>query len=573
MTSRHVLLGLVVFGVWCVPSRSTHAQETAPPSTPWFVAAAPPAFLDRHGRDGVAKRSITEVNGGGVGLFDLDGDGDLDLFFAQGDPLDGEGPRRSQVFRNDGAFAFVDVTEACGLDLTIDACGVAVGDVDEDGDDDVYVTAIGDDALLRNDGGTLVRVANAAGASDDHWSTSAAFADLDGDGDLDLYTCNYLALDATATQLTREGATFRGMPVLAGPLGFNGVPDRLYRNRLREDGTLRFEAIDDAKLGPPAFSLGVIAFDADGDRDLDLYVANDSQPNRLLRNDGALSFVDVGLEAGVALGAAGNAQAGMGVAAGDVDGDQVDDLFVTNFSHDTNTLYRGLGDGAFKDASRTSGLGPPSFALLGFGCAFVDADLDGALDVVIANGHVYPNVEASPLQTTYRQPLTAFANDGRGRFRLRADAFPIDPCVGRGLAVGDLDGDGAEDLVITRLNEAPLVLRNTNADTPRVAVRLIGSVRSGRNAIGARITSTPKDGPSQVRSIVGGASFQSASSRELVFGLRDPQAAVELVVDWPSGSSTRVTARPGLRLTLTEGEDGEAVVAEDALLRSATERP
>lgn len=544
-------------------------QQTPAPTEPWFVEQPAPAFVDRHGRVGLEKRSITEVNGGGVGLFDLEGDGDLDLFFAQGDPQDGGGPRPSQVFRNDGEFRFEDVTTACGLALAIDACGVAVGDVDEDGDDDLYVTAIGDDALLRNDDGKLVRVDGAAGASDPLWSTSACLCDLDGDGDLDLYVCNYLALDATAERLTLEGSTFRGMPVLAGPLGFNAVPDRLYRNRLREDGTLRFEPIDVEAIGPPAFALGVLAFDADGDRDLDLYVANDSQPNQLMRNDGDLKFVDVGLEAGVALGAAGNAQAGMGVAAGDLDGDLVDDLFVTNFSHDTNTLYRGLGDAAFKDASRTSGLGPPSFAHLGFGCAFVDADLDGALDVVIANGHVYPNVESSALQTTYRQPLTAFANDGRGRFELFGAAFATAPCVGRGLAVGDLDRDGAQDLVVTRLDEAPLMLRNANATTPRIVVRLIGAPRSGRDAIGARVTLGLEDGTRRVRSIVGGGSFQSASARDLVFGLRENDAHVTLTVLWPSGATRTIPSEPWTRLTLTEGEDA---IEREALPRSKSQR-
>jgi len=522
-------------------------------------------FLDSHGRVGTAKQHLIETLGGGVAMFDFDADGDLDLFFTNGDPRDGSDTGASRLFRNDGAFSFSDVTEAAGLGRRHDATGVAVGDVDNDGYDDLFVTAYGANVLYRNRGdGRFEDVSEAAGIDHEGYASSAAFADLDGDGDLDLFVCNYLIWDAATIELSLKGGTFHEARVIAGPRGFTGAPDVLYRNRFADSGELRFDDVTaDAGLGASrSFALGVVAVDFDDDGDVDLYVANDSKANSLFVNDGAMHFEDRAMNSGAALDHSGNAQAGMGVDCRDVDGDGLGDFFLTNFSHDYNTLYRNLGGSFFEDASKRVGLVEPSFLSLGFGCVLFDADLDGDQDIAVANGHVFPNIGDTPLNTTYEQPNQLFENVDGQTLRAIESPWVTDRAdeVSRGLARGDLDGDGREDLVFTQLNGPPSLLRNETDGGHAVVLRLVGSV-SNRNAIGARLAVEVEGSAPRVYRVLGGGSYLSAGSRDVVIGLA-AAASCHVIVRWPSGSESSIgEIAAGTLVTVEEGSGEVSVEA------------
>ncbi|MFG0318096.1 MAG: CRTAC1 family protein [Planctomycetota bacterium JB042] len=527
-------------------------------------------FVDAHGREGRAKRHLPESMGGGVGLIDHDADGDLDLFLAGGDRwTDGErgDAQSSRLYRNDGAFRYRDVSDETGASVRRDATAVAVGDVDADGFDDLFVAAHGPNVLLRNRGdGAFEDRSRDAGVDDDRYAAAAAFGDFDGDGDLDLYVGNYFVWDEAAVRLSEEGGSFRGHPVMAGPRGFVGAPDVLYANRSADSGDLRFDDVTEAAglSGSRSFALGAVVCDLDDDGDVDLYVANDSEPNALFVNDGAMRFEERALPAGAALSAVGQAQAGMGIVAQDLDGDERADLFLTNFSHDTNTFYRNLGDLRFEDVTRRAGLATLSYLPLGFGVVAVDADLDGDHDLAVANGHVFPSMDVHPANSRYAQPDQLLENLGDGRLREVDAPFGPSraPAVSRGLAHGDLDGDGREDLVITTLNGSPSLLRNETEGGRCVVVRLVGTA-SHPNAIGARVEAD-LDGPAGarrlVRRVVGGGSYMSASSRDLVFGLGARATVRSLRVRWPSGAVQSVSSPPpGHLVVVTEGVETPAL--------------
>jgi enediyne biosynthesis protein E4 len=514
-------------------------------------------FLDTHGRVGLAKEDLIETLGGGVGMIDYDADGDLDLFFANGDPWDGAPPGASRLYRNDGDFHFSDVTSASGIDLKAAAAGVAVGDVDRDGRDDLFVSGFGGNTLWHNLGnGKFEEIGQAAGVSEGGIGASAAFADLDADGDLDLFVCAYITWDDKAKELSRKGGMFRGQKVIFGPRGFEFAFDTLFANRVAETGRLEFEDVTTAAglAHARSYALGVVASDIDDDGDVDLYVANDSEANSLFVNDGKMHFVDRAAESGTAYDMTGKAQAGMGVDCRDVDGDGADDLFVTNFSHDYNTLYRNLGNGFFEDASRRYGLIEPSFLMLAWGCALFDGDLDGDVDLVVANGHVFPNMDSTPLNTRYAQPNQLFENvDGQAFVEVPEPFVPTVPAVSRGLAVGDLDGDGREDLVFTRINGPPSLLRNESRTGSSVVLHLVGTT-SNSNAIGARIEAVVDGGRPRVLRVLGGGSYQSASSLDVVIGLGSAKACRSLSIRWPSGSTqTLGPVQAGQRIVVHEG--------------------
>ncbi|MGQ0551852.1 MAG: CRTAC1 family protein [Planctomycetota bacterium] len=495
--------------------------------------------------------TILEVNGGGVALFDADGDEDQDLLLVAPGvyPVQGEAPgRANRLYRNDGG-RFVDVTAGSGVDVPGWCNGVAVGDVDADGRRDLYITRLGTNVLLLNRGGMVFEevpdAAGAAGAAED-WSTSATFVDIDRDGDLDLYVVNYLAFDPLRPPRDGVGGwscKWLGLPVMCGPQGFAPQADRFYRN----EGGRFVEATDAFGLAAaPSFGLGVIEGDWNLDGWPDIYVSNDSMPNFLFLSDGKGRLSERGVLHGAALSARGREQAGMGIAAGDTDGDGDEDLLVTNFSMESNAFYVNQGAGMFRDEADTVGLGGPSRALLGWGAAFLDADLDGDLDLITANGHVYPEADASNSGTSWAQPDVLYLQAPDRRW-LPASWPGEEPAPSRALAVGDIDDDGVADLVITRLSRPPAVWRGTAGSGRSVQVRLqgppgnpdaLGATLLLRDALGTRFW--------RVRSCGG---FQSAQDPRAIFAFRGP---FTLEVRWPNGRVQEVSSTVAMRVSLKQ---------------------
>ncbi len=482
------------------------------------------------------KQFIVSSLGTGVALLDYDQDGDLDVYIVDGAPLvdrtPGEG-RPNRLFRNDGGLRFTERTSAAGVGDTGWGFGVAVGDVDDDGFPDLYVTNLGPNALYRNRGdGTFHRVPDAGGADHPGFSTSAAFVDADSDGDPDLVTLGYTADRIEDLPLPGAGAScvWFGLPVFCGPSGLIAAEDAFYENR--GDGT--FEDASEAaglRSVEPAYGLGVVTGDFDDDGDLDFYVANDSVPNHLWRNDGDGSFVEDGLVAGVAYNADGLAQAGMGVDAGDFDGDGQLDLFVTNFSHDTNTAYRNSGGGFFEDSTTRNELRMPGWFTLGWGTRFADLDSDGRLDLFVANGHVYPTAADAGSGTTYAMRNQLFRNLGGGAFA--EETRDGTERSSRGLAMGDLDDDGRPDLVVTNLDDRAVLLANRSPGRG-VILRLVGT-SAGRDGDGARVRFTRADGGAEERAAHRSGSFLSSSDPRLHLGAGGSESVRDVRVRWPGG--------------------------------------
>ncbi|HKB17074.1 MAG TPA: CRTAC1 family protein, partial [Planctomycetota bacterium] len=398
--------------------------------------------------------------------------------------------------------------------------------------------------------GRFEDVTERARVGDPRWGSSAAFGDFDLDGDLDLFVANYLDF-TIATH--RDCTAANGIPVYCDPDAYGRVASVLYRNA--GDGTFE-DATEASGVGMPGKGLGVVFSDLDLDGDGDLYVANDGVENFLFRNDGCGRFDEDGLVAGVAFSERGFAQAGMGVTAGDADGDGLPDLFVTNLSGETNAYYRNLGPGGFLHRSQAAGLGAPSLLDTGFGVEFADFDLDGDLDLLVVNGHVLDNAERVSDVLRSRQPHRLYRNDG-GIFReATAEAIPREAAegFGRGLAVGDLDGDGLPDAVISHCGGAPFLYRNVTGGGARgVTLRLAGT-RSNRDAIGARVEARV-GGRTLVREVVGGGSYLSHSDRTILLGLGSAPEASEVTVRWPSGAVQRIGPLPaGARVLLLETE-------------------
>jgi enediyne biosynthesis protein E4 len=423
------------------------------------------------------------------------------------------------------------VTEAAGLPGTSRGYGhgVAVGDYDNDGRPDLFVTRWRSYALYRNRGdGTFADVTDQAGLGGDRdWPTSAAFADLDNDGDLDLYVCHYLRWDADHPRICRN--LQRSIDVSCDPRSFEALPDHLFRNDAGRftDVTARSGLVDRDGRG-----LGVVAVDIDDDNRVDLFVANDLSANYLLRNAGDLHFDEQGLAAGVACNSHGGYQAGMGVAAGDLDGDGRLDLVVTNFFNESTTFFRNLGDGQFADYTTAVGLAAPSRDLLGFGAAFLDADDDGRLDLMTANGHLNdyrPDVPYTmPVQLLLGRPGGLL-----GDVTAQAGPALTVPHIGRGLAIGDLDNDGRIDAVLVPQNEPLVYLHNRTEGGHSVTIALEGT-RSNRDGVGARVE-IEAGGSRRVSQRLGGGSYLSANDPRLHFGLGPATRVDRIEVRWPSG--------------------------------------
>lgn len=483
---------------------------------------------------------------------DYDRDGLLDAYLVNGWKVSGGRvveKGRNALYRNRGNGTFEDVTD--GARVAGEGrwgSGVAVADYDGDGWPDILVTNFGPNVLYRNRGdGTFENVAARAGIEGPGWNTGAAFFDADRDGDLDLYVAAYVDCTLEEVLKARPSLDWKGVDKVAvGPFGLKGAPDHFFLS----DGQGRFrEAGGEAGLADRGlgYGFGVRAADFDGDGDADLYVANDSDPNYLYRNEGGGRFREVGLWSGVALGANGAAQAGMGLAVGDVDGDTFLDIFVSNFAEDYSTLYRGDGKGFFQDVSEEAGVAGLTLRFLSWGTAFADLDCDGDEDLVVANGHIYPQVDRHPeFGTTYAQLNLLLENTGGGRFAdatSRAGPGFAEVLSSRGLAAGDYDNDGDLDLLISNLDAPPSLLRN---DSPRTGscLTLILEVPSRHGtAVGARVTATAGN-RTLVRDLSSGGSFLSVHDPRVHFGLGDEKAAGRLEVRWPDG---HLTTLPGVR--------------------------
>jgi hypothetical protein len=501
---------------------------------------------------------ILETTGSGAAVFDFDGDGDNDIYFAPGTTFALEKAGKSpppRLYRNDGGDSFTEMAAKAGLTRTGWGQGVCAGDVDNDGDADLFNAFYGWNTLYRNNGnGTFRDATEAAGlpTSGNRWGSGCAFLDYDSDGYLDLFVANYVDLDLAKTPKPGDSAEceWKGIPVMCGPRGLPRALNALYHNN--RDGTFTDVSRQAGILAPGGrYGLGVITADFDNDGRIDIFVACDMTPSLFYRNKGDGTFEEIGDAAGVAFNVDGQLQAGMGVAAADYDGNGFLDLVKTNFSGDLPSLYRNEDGSFFEDVSLPAGLGVNQY--LGWGVLFEDFDEDGRPDILMAHGHVYPEVDGSPIGETYRQPTVLYRNLGKGRFEdVTAKAGPALATArpARGLASGDLDGDGRPEVIVVNVNAPPSLLVNKAKPGARIWVRLEGK-ESNRSAIGAKVLVTA-GGRTQRRDVVGGGSYYAQSDLALHFGLGDSElAAVE--VQWPSGKKQRFENVTAGRYLLTEG--------------------
>ena len=556
------------------PAAPTLAEEPVdPPPFGPFVDIAAEVGLTRINRSGGHdKLFVLETTGSGAAWLDYDGDGRPDLFVANGHAIRYTVAGEIQTFETterppdelrrqapDGRFD--DVAERAGVADPGWAGGVAVGDFDNDGWPDLYISHFGPNRLYRNNGdGTFSDVTRTAAVDDPRWSTSAAFADLDIDGFLDLYVTNYVAFDPRDPPFRGKSiCSWKGLMVFCGPDGMEGATDSMFWSA----GGHRFESVArEPRNDPPYYGLGAMPYDADGDGRLDLYVANDITPNMLLLNAGDRRLVEEGLLYGVAYSGDGGAQAGMGIAVGDLEGNGRDDIVVTNFSDDYNTVYRNTGAPPFPDVTQAIGLGGPSLPYLGWGTQLLDFDFDGDLDLFVANGHVFPVVDTVDFGTWYRQRNQVFANDS-GRFvEVGSPGSPAGPGLAvvessRAAVAADMDGDGDDDLFVTNIDAAPTLLRNDTPPRHRwIRVRLSGRA-SNRDGIGARVI--VRAGALELgRTVQTAAGYLGSNDPTLGFGLGVAGSA-EIEVRWPSGQVDRVGTVPAESLVLII--EGRGVVA------------
>ena len=507
------------------------------------------------------KKYIIETTGSGAAIFDYDNDGWPDIFLVNGTTLEGFPAGKvptNHLYRNNHDGTFTDVTVKAGLDATGWGQGVCVGDYDNDGWEDLYVTYYGKNRLYHNLHGTFVEVADKTGVagSGKAWGTGCAWVDYDRDGHLDLMIANYVDFDLATAPAPgeRPSCIWKGVPVMCGPRGLPSAKNILYHNR--GDGTFEdvtVKAHIDQTNGHFAFSISTFDFDEDGWPDI--YVACDSTPSILYRNNHDGTFSDVAVTAGAAFNEDGREQAGMGATIGDYNGDGHLDIFKTNFSDDTSTLYRNNGDGTFEDVTTAAGLGLYT-KYLGWGTMFFDFDNDGWPDLLLVNGHVYPEVDKNHLGSDYEEPRILYHNLGKGAFADISDgAGPgiTARASSRGLAIGDLWNDGRTSAVITNLNAPPSLLVNqVRSANHWIAIRTVG-MKSNRDGIGARIA-VSAGGRTLVDEVRSGSSYNSSSDLRAHFGLGSA-AKVDLVhIRWPSGLQERFDNLPVDSIqTLREG--------------------
>jgi hypothetical protein len=516
------------------------------------------------------KKYVIETTGTGAAIFDYDNDGWPDIFLVNGTTLEGfptgEAPT-NHLYRNNHDGTFTDVTVKAGLNVTGWGQGVCVGDYDNDGWEDLYVTYYGKNRLFHNQNGVFTEVAEKAGVagSGKAWGTGCAWVDYDRDGHLDLMIANYVDFDLATAPAPGERAScmWKGVPVMCGPRGLASAKNILYHNR--GDGTFEdvtTKAHIDRTDGHYAFSVSTLDFDDDGWPDI--YVACDSTPSILYRNNRDGTFTDVAVTAGAAFNEDGREQAGMGSTIGDYNGDGRLDIFKTNFSDDTSTLYRNNGDGTFDDVTTAAGLGLYT-KYLGWGTMFLDFDNDGWPDLLLVNGHVYPEVDKNNLGSNYEEPRILYHNLGKGTFAdISAGAGPgINArASSRGLAIGDLWNDGRISAVITNMNALPSLLVNqVRSANHWIAIRTVGT-KSNRDGIGARISVTA-GARTLVDEVRSGSSYNSSSDMRVHFGLGLATKANSVQIRWPSGLQEHFDNLPADSIhTLKEGSGTPA--ASDA---------
>jgi len=490
---------------------------------------------------GLEKQFIMESMCGGVAVFDFDNDGWMDIYFVNGSTLADIRAGKchlGKLYRNNHDGTFTDVTAKSGLTHCGWGFGVAVGDYDNDGAEDLYITYLDGGVLYHNNGdGTFTDVTTRTGVGNSgHWGTSAAFGDYDGDGNLDLYVANYVDLDLKHLPEFGSGpfCQYRGIPVYCGPRGLKGGRDRLYHNN--GDGTFT-DMTEKLGIDSDSYSgLGVLWLDYDKDGCLDLYVANDSTPSLLYHNNCHGGFEEVGTQAGVAYSTDGREQAGMGVDSADYDNDGWPDLVKTNFSDDYNNLYHNDKNGTFTDRAGPAGFGPVSSPFVSFGVKFLDLDNDGWPDIFVANGHVNPQMDQQSFGVTYAERALLFHNLRNGKFdEIAKHSGPAlaRRYVGRGVAVADFLNRGIADVLVTVLDSSPVLLRNQTTGTGHwLRIKTIGTT-SNRDGFGARIE-VKTGGLIQTAEVRANSSFETSSDPRLHFGLGAATRVEAIRIRWPS---------------------------------------
>ncbi len=523
---------------------------TSQPTVVRFTDATKESGIGFVNSSSAEKKYIVESMNGGVALFDFDGDGRLDIYLTNSNTVENQlaGRPRPQaaLYRNLGNGKFVDVATKAGVADPGWTMGVSVADYDNDGDDDLYVTCFGPNKLYRNRGnGTFEDVTIRAAVGDQRFSTGAAWGDYDRDGDLDLMVTNYVDFKLDDLPQFGKGALcqYKNVPVQCGPRGLPGAGDSLYRNN--GDGTFsdvsKQSGVDDPN---GHYGLGVIWSDLDDDGWPDLFVANDATPNYFYRNNHDGTFTESGLMTGLAVDENGVEQGSMGISIGDYDRDGRPDIVVTNFSDQYNTIYHKNADGSFTDLSRQTKTADVSMPYVGWGTRFFDYDNDGWLDLLVVNGHVYPQIEGAYPGGMYRQRKLFYRNLKNGTFaEISADVGPalLENRASRGAAFGDYDDDGDIDLIVNDLDGPPMLLRNDGGNKAGnwISLKLTGS-KSNRNAAGAKVV-LKAGGLTQVEEVRAGDSYISHSDWRLHFGLGTAKTVDEITIRWPSGKIEKLT--------------------------------
>ena len=559
-----VLLALLLnaFGFSPAPAAGLNGAEPSGALDQFIEVAKPSGINFKLTSGGPEKTYIIEAKGGGgIAWIDYNNDGYPDLFLVNGSTMEnwrrGSSPR-SHLYRNNRDGTFTDVSAGSGLDHTGWGMGACVGDYNNDGHDDLYVTYYGGNVLYRNHGdGTFTDVTQRAGVRGHGWGMGCAFGDVDNDGKLDLYVANYVDVDLN--HLGKPGSaancTYRGIATFCGPRGLPGGRDILFHNN--GDGTFA-DVTEKAGIDPHRYSgLGVVMGDFDRDGKLDIYVANDSTPSELYHNNGDGTFTDIAPQAGVAYSVEGQEQAGMGTDAADYDNDGWPDLIKGNFSDDYNNLYHNNHDGTFTDVAYPAGFGSVSWLFTTFGAKFLDYDNDGWKDIFVVDGMVFPQIDRYRTGITYAERNLLFHNLGNGKFDevgLRSGPALAIRKVSRGLATADYDDDGDLEMMVSNMNDSPDLIRHARKNFDHsILVKTIG-VESNRDGIGAEVK-VVAGGMTQWDEVRSGGSYLSSSDLRLHFGLGKAKKIDRMEVHWPSGRNDVIADAPMDRiLTVKEGQ-------------------